>query len=150
MSELRAVGYLLALIVLGLTQSRHMLVTAMMLPLLVGLLAAELDRSSGRVSCVLIRGASRLLPIRDRRDFMDEWLDHVLAAGERGVLPLTRALSIAVISAPLLMVALRIGRSRAPAAAGRAPTGRRHMPTGLKREPGRLSSETGDDSAGLA
>ena len=61
---------------------------------------------------LVVRGAARLLPARDRADLRDEWIDHVRRAGEQGLLPLTRALSIALIAAPSLAVGLRVGRRR--------------------------------------
>jgi hypothetical protein len=92
------------------TQADATLVAALVLPLLAGLLAIEIDRASGRMSRGLATLASQLLPARDRADLRDEWLDHVASAGEHGVLPLTRALSIALLAAPLLAVGLRVGR----------------------------------------
>ena len=81
-------------------------------PFLISLLAAQVDRASGRLSERLVRGASKLLPADRREEERDEWLDHVASAGEHSVLPLTRALSITLIAAPLLSVGLRVGRRR--------------------------------------
>jgi hypothetical protein len=88
-----------------------LLVEFLVLPVVIGLLVAHLDRESGRLSRALVRAAARLLPAERRDDERDEWLDHVESAGERGLLPLTRALSIALVAAPLLAVGLRVGRS---------------------------------------
>jgi hypothetical protein len=88
------------------------LLYGLLLPFLATLLAAHIDRESGRISRAIVRAASRLLPAARREEERDEWLDHVESAGEHGVLPLTRALSIALIGAPLLAVGLRVGRRR--------------------------------------
>lgn len=82
------------------------------MPFLAALLAAHVDREGGELGAVLVSVAAMLLPRMEREDFRDEWLDHVHAAGERGVLPLTRAISIALIAAPALAVGLRVGRRR--------------------------------------
>jgi hypothetical protein len=88
------------------------LLESILLPFLISLLAAHVDRASGRISRHIVRGASRLLPTPRREEECDEWLDHVASAGEHGLPPLTRALSIAFIAAPLLAIGLRIGRRR--------------------------------------
>ncbi|HEU4944869.1 MAG TPA: hypothetical protein VFT10_06865 [Solirubrobacterales bacterium] len=88
------------------------LIEYLLLPFATTLLAAYVDRHSGRLSRALVRAAARLLPAARRDDERDEWLDHVAAAGENGMLPLTRALSIALLAAPLLAIGLRVGRSR--------------------------------------
>jgi hypothetical protein len=88
-----------------------LLVEFLVLPVVVGLLVAHLDRESGRLSRKIVRAAARMLPPDRRDEERDEWLDHVITAGERGIRPLTRALSIAFVAAPLLAVGLRIGRS---------------------------------------
>jgi hypothetical protein len=107
---------LFGLTLLAASQVEHALVAAFVLPLLGGLLAIELDRGSGRISLALTRAAARALPRRDRDNFRDEWIDHVLSAGEQGVAPLSRAISITLIAAPLLAIGLRIGRrARRPA-----------------------------------
>lgn len=105
---------LLLLVVAGLLASRADVpfVGAALLPFVVTLLAAHVDRESGTLARALVKLAARLLPADKRVDECDEWIDHVEAAGEHGVLPLTRALSIALVAAPLLAVGLRIGRSR--------------------------------------
>jgi len=88
------------------------LVETILIPFLISLLAAHVDRASGRIAETMVHGASKLLPADRREEERDEWLDHVASAGEHGVLPLTRALSIAFIAAPLLAVGLRVGRRR--------------------------------------
>ncbi len=94
------------------TQVGSPLVDYFLLPFVTTLLAAYVDRESGRLARGLVRAAAWLLPAERRDDERDEWLDHIAAAGEQGVPPLTRALSIALLGAPLLAVGLRIGRSR--------------------------------------
>ncbi len=94
------------------TQLGTPLIDVLALPFLATLLAAHLDRESRELAELVVRGAARALPPRDRADIRDEWLDHVRTAGEHGVLPLTRALSIALIAAPSLAVGLRVGRRR--------------------------------------
>lgn len=89
-----------------------MLVDVVLGPLVVGFLVAYLDRESGRLARALVMFAARLVPVNRRQDELDEWLDHLEAAGERGVLPLTRALSICLIAAPTLAIGLRVGRRR--------------------------------------
>jgi hypothetical protein len=86
------------------------LLETILIPFLISLLAAQVDRASGRISERLVRSASRLLPANRRQEELDEWLDHLASAGEHGLLPLTRALSIAFLAAPLMAVGLRIGR----------------------------------------
>lgn len=105
---------LLLLLVLGLasTQVGSPLVDYLLMPFLVTLVATHLDRESGRLSRVIVKTAARLLPVDRREDERDEWLDHIITAGEEGVLPLTRALSVAFIAAPALAIGLRVGRSR--------------------------------------
>jgi hypothetical protein len=79
------------------------------------LLALHLDRESGKIALGIVARASRLLPPHARDQQCAEWADHVQTAGEHGLLPLSRALSIAAIAAPLLGIALRVGRSRVSA-----------------------------------
>jgi hypothetical protein len=108
----RGLLILLALTAAALTQLGFLLVDVAVLPFLVTLLAAHLDRESGALARLLVTAASRLLPRDKRQDELEEWLDHVESAGEHGVLPLTRALSIAAIAAPALALGLRVGRPR--------------------------------------
>jgi hypothetical protein len=108
----RPVLFLCALIAGAATRLGSPLVDVLLLPFLAALLAAQLDRESGQLAELVVRGAAKTLPSRDRADIHDEWLDHVRSAGEHGVLPLTRALSIALIAAPSLAVGLRVGRRR--------------------------------------
>lgn len=97
------------------TQLGHPIVAIAVLPFIATLLAAHLDREAGALARSLVEVAAGLLPAEERADMRDEWRDHVASAGERGVLPLTRAISIALIAAPTLAVGLRIGRrQRAP------------------------------------
>lgn len=94
------------------TQLGSPIVDAAMMPFIATLLAAHLDRESGNLSRALVKAAARLLPGERREDERDEWLDHLGSAGEHGVLPLTRAVSIALLAAPALAIGLRVGRSR--------------------------------------
>jgi hypothetical protein len=104
---------LLLIVAVGLaTRIGSPIVGIAFLPFIATLLASHIDRESGSLARLLVRGAARLLPADRRDDERDEWLDHVEAAGERGVLPISRALSVALIAAPLLAVGLRVGRSR--------------------------------------
>lgn len=112
MRAARAVVLLLASTALAATQIETPLVAIVVVPFLATLLAAQLDREGGVLAELVVCGAARLLPRHERGDFRDEWLDHVRSAGEHGVLPLTRALSIALIAAPSLAVGLRVGRRR--------------------------------------
>lgn len=121
MSSVRVLAGLLMAITLLVTQLESVVVAAVLLPFLATLLAGHIDRDGGRLACSLVRAAARLLPVRYRDESREEWLDHVLAAGEHGVLPLTRAVSIALIAAPMLAVGLRVGRStQKPSAVGQA------------------------------
>jgi hypothetical protein len=112
LSSVRTVVSLVVLILIAATHAHDVVIAACVLPFLLTLLAAELDRSSGRLSRLVVRAAARVLPARDRDDLRDEWFDHVASAGDQGVLLLTRALTIALIAAPLLAVGLRVGRRR--------------------------------------
>lgn len=80
--------------------------------ILVGLFVIELDRWGPRLSERLLDAAAWLLPKGDRGYFLGSWLLVVVETGDRGVLPLVRALPIALIAAPLLGIGLRIGRQR--------------------------------------
>jgi hypothetical protein len=111
MISARALGILVAAMGFLTTQLEYALVAAVLLPFFATLLASHIDRDSGRMSRALVGVAASLLPSRYRAQSREEWLDHVLSAGEHGVLPLTRALSIVFIAAPMLAVGLRVGRS---------------------------------------
>lgn len=112
MSAARGLLVLLAIAAVAATQMGHPLVAIAVLPFVATLLAAHLDRESGALARGLVGAAALLLPADRREDERDEWLDHVESAGEHGVLPLTRALSIALVAAPLLAIGLRVGRAR--------------------------------------
>jgi hypothetical protein len=60
----------------------------------VGLLAAELDRSGRHLALRIVRLVARLVPPERRSELIDEWGDHVLAAGEEGLRPLIAAFSV--------------------------------------------------------
>lgn len=111
-ASVRALLILLALTIALATQTEDPVVSVVLIPFVVTLLAAHLDREGGRLSRAVIIAAARLLPAGKRENECDEWLDHVAAAGERGVVPLSRALSIALLAAPLLAIGLRVGRPR--------------------------------------
>ena len=104
--------WLVAATGLALTQAHLALIAMVVLPFLVTLAAAHVDRESGRIARTIVCGAARLIPRARRQEELDEWLDHLQSAGEQGLLPLTRALSIAFVSAPALGVGLRVGRRR--------------------------------------
>jgi hypothetical protein len=94
-----------------LTSGLH-IVELTLLPFVVALLASHVDRASGRIARVMVMAAASLVPSTRRRGEREEWLDHVESAGEHGLLPLTRALSVLLLAAPLLAIGLRVGRSR--------------------------------------
>ncbi|HEX2070849.1 MAG TPA: hypothetical protein VHF90_04270 [Thermoleophilaceae bacterium] len=103
----------LALLLAGLcTQAGLPIVYAVLMPFVATLLANHVDRESLALAQAIVSRAALAVPAPDREEHLDEWLDHVQAAGERGVSPLTRGLSIALLAAPLLAVGLRIGRGR--------------------------------------
>jgi hypothetical protein len=85
------------------------LLAVVLLPLVIALLAGELDREGGRVAVRIVDFASRMLPKHSRADHRDEWRDHVLASGEVGVRPGLSAIAIALIAAPRLAVAEHLG-----------------------------------------
>lgn len=74
--------------------------TIVVLTVLATLLASEFDRSAYRLAIVVLRIAACLLPDEQRKDELDEWVDHAQAAGDHGLSPLLVALSIAIRSAP--------------------------------------------------
>ena len=80
----------------------------MALPVVAGMLAIELDRSGGVMARRIVWLASWLLPKRVRKDYFDEWSDHVLTAGEEGLRPVLAAIEIACVSAPQIALSLRL------------------------------------------
>lgn len=108
----RALAVLLLLTAAAATQESAALVDSILLPLLVALTATQIDREGGRIATGIVTAAALLIPKMRRQEEREEWLDHVQTAGDRGFVPLTRALSIALIAAPTLAVGLRVGRSR--------------------------------------
>lgn len=108
----RAFGILLLLTAMAITQAGSILSDSIVLPLLVALIAIQIDRDGGRIAVGIIIAAAVLIPRRRRQEELEDWLDHVETAGEHGLLPVTRALSIALIAAPTLAVGLRVGRKR--------------------------------------
>jgi hypothetical protein len=92
--------------------SSYRLVALVILPVISALLAIHLDRHAASLAESLVTNASLLLPRVQRDRWLDEWIDHIRTAGEHGVLPLTRAMSIAFIAAPALAVGLRLGRAQ--------------------------------------
>ena len=112
MRPVRVILLFLGLAAALMTQMGNPIVDYVLMPLLATLLGAHIDREGGRLARAVVRLASRLLPPHRRQSELDEWLDHVESAGEQGIQPLTRAISIAMFAAPFLAVGLRIGRSR--------------------------------------
>jgi hypothetical protein len=108
----RGLLWLLIATGIALTQAHMAFVAMVVLPFLVTLAAAHIDRESGRIARTVVHGAAHLIPEARREEELDEWIDHLESAGEQGLLPLTCALSIALISAPALAVGLRVGRRR--------------------------------------
>ena len=111
-ATVRSFLFLLLVTIALATRIGDPLVGGVLIPLLVTLLGTHLDRESGLLSRRIVTAAARLLPVDKRKDECDEWLDHVATAGERGLVPFSRALSIAFVAAPLLAIGLRVGRSR--------------------------------------
>lgn len=109
------------------------LVTAVLVPLLVMLAGAEIERDGARIGRGVVGAASLLLPRQDRRVHRDEWIDHLSEAGDRGMRPLLTALSIAVLAAPLLAVLLRYGRQALRPKVARLSTVERSALAGLAR-----------------
>ena len=85
-------------------------------PLLVTLLAAHIERNGGSIAEHLVRMAAVLVPAHERDDQRAEWIDHVRAAGRRGMAPVVTALSIGFVAAPVIAVLARFdaGRRRDP------------------------------------
>ena len=112
MSSARVVVALLLIIAFLATQIGTPIINAFVVPFFAALLATHVDRWGGELARSLVRAAAGLLPRADRADFCDEWLDHVQSAGEHGLPPLTRAITIALIAAPSLALGLRVGRRK--------------------------------------
>jgi hypothetical protein len=108
----RSLILLAALLVALFTRMGVGWVTAVALPFICSLLAAQLDRAGPGLARALVDRAARFLPAERREDERDAWIDHIESAREAGVEPLTRALTIALIAAPTLAVGLRVGRRR--------------------------------------
>jgi hypothetical protein len=115
----RVLGVLLLLATVAVTQAGSTPVDGILLPLLVALIAIQIDREGGRIAIGILTAAAVLIPRRRRQEELDDWLDHVQTAGQHGLLPLTGALSIAFIAAPALAVGLRVGRRRQAARGAR-------------------------------
>jgi hypothetical protein len=111
MRPVRVILLLLGIAAVLVTQLGNPIVDYILMPLLATLLGAHIDREGGRLARAVVQIASRLIPAHRRQSELDEWLDHVESAGEQGIQPLTRAISIAFFAAPFLAVGLRIGRS---------------------------------------
>lgn len=94
------------------TQAGDVVVATCILPLLVALTACHVERDAGRIAEAIVAAAVVLLPKREQQEWRDVWTDHIRSAGEHGVLPLYRALSIFMVGAPALAVGLRIGRAK--------------------------------------
>lgn len=81
---------------------------------LLGVLSADVDRNAARIGVKVVTIAALLIPRRERADCVAEWTDDVLSASEdgQGVRPLSKALGIALIGAPLLAVLVRYDPQR--------------------------------------
>jgi hypothetical protein len=76
--------------------------------LVVALLAIEIDRSGRYVAVPVVKLASLILPRSARREWADQWVDHVLCDAEDGIRPMLSAFSIATFAAPKLAMSLRL------------------------------------------
>jgi hypothetical protein len=90
----------------------HPWLVAWIAPLVIALLAADIERHGGRTAERLVRAAALLVPTHERDDQRAEWIDHVRSAGEKGIRPVACALSIAFIAAPLVAVLARYDARR--------------------------------------
>ena len=81
--------------------------TGVLAAILTALLASELDRSGRHIALRITAVASRCLPPDLRDQFLTEWEDHVLTAGEAGARPVLAALSIALWGAPRMALRYR-------------------------------------------
>lgn len=108
----RSLILLTLLAVALLTRLDTVFVSAALLPFVVSLLAAQIDRSGPRLAHALVEFCVYLIPFERRADERDAWIDHIECAEEAGLEPLTRALTIAFVAAPCLAIGLRIGRRR--------------------------------------
>jgi hypothetical protein len=115
MPQLRALALLLIATALTIIVAGSAWVGVALVPFFAALIAAEIDRGSGEMATAIVRVAARALPRAKRAELREEWIDHVQTAGERGVLPLTRAASILFIAAPTLAIGLRVGAPSAQA-----------------------------------
>lgn len=111
-SRLTACAVLIALVAVCFVV-RSLPGAAVFLPILLGLLAAELDRTGGVVAVRIVKSGGRLLPAKDREHLVEEWTDHVLSAGEAGMRPVGAALSILIFAAIRLAFRLRVRRQLA-------------------------------------
>jgi hypothetical protein len=79
-------------LILATLEASNTIVALALMPVIAGLLVTEFDRSGGLIATRIVRLASRLLPKSRRADYADEWVDHVLAAGDEGLHPVLAAL----------------------------------------------------------
>ena len=84
------------------------MVVLVLAPVVAGLLASALDRSGGLIATRMVRLASCLLPANVRTENGDEWVDHVMSAGEVGLRPVLIAIEIACVTAPKIALRLRL------------------------------------------
>jgi hypothetical protein len=113
---MKALLGLVAMLAVAATHAKSLIVATCVLPLIAALIAAHIERDGGQIAEMLVSAAASILPAREQKDWRDEWLDHVQSAGEHGVLPLSRAVSILLLAAPLLAIGLRLGRVKSKAA----------------------------------
>lgn len=92
--------YVAAIVGVSLGASASPAVVAVVVGVLANLLAAEVDRSGGAYARWLVRQAGRMLPRAERARWVEEWTDHVLAAGEDGLRPLLVAWEVLIVTAP--------------------------------------------------
>jgi hypothetical protein len=86
--------------------------TVILLPLLLLLLGAELDRRSLTLGVRLVRAARYLLP-KDEQALADEWEDDVRASGqEAGIGPLLSAIQFLLLAGPRIARARHSNRRR--------------------------------------
>lgn len=83
-------------------------VAGLLVPLLVALLANELDRSGRLIGVPVVRVAALLVSRERRYELREEWTDHVLAVGADGLAPVLIALGIALSAAPRIAAQTRL------------------------------------------
>jgi hypothetical protein len=92
-SNVTAVAVLVVLLMITMVLPQSLL-TGLAEAGFVALLAAEIDRSGRHLALRIVGCAAHLVPKCKRTELVDEWRDHVLAAGEEGLRPLIAAVSV--------------------------------------------------------